>query len=122
MVLPRRQQVSANQASNAECFLKKSRSARLNRRQQNHHDDAPPPRIIRSLAVNLQTQISQLPTEFRTHQLRHLLERNVLVMARGGLGRRSEDWLRKLIGFSKAARKMNAAHRAACFVFLPGRS
>src|SRR5438094_8417712 len=41
MVLPRRQQVSANQAGNAECFLKKSRSASLNRRQQNHHDDGP---------------------------------------------------------------------------------
>src|SRR5438132_9637034 len=39
MVLPRRQQVSANQAGNAECFLKKSRSASL--RQQNHHDDGP---------------------------------------------------------------------------------
>src|SRR5207245_11690702 len=26
---------------NAECFLKKSRSASLNRRQQNHHDDGP---------------------------------------------------------------------------------
>src|SRR5213080_1743400 len=73
-------------------------------------DDAPPPRIIRSLAVNLQTQISQLPTEFRTHQLRHLLERNILVMARDCLGRRSEDRFRKLIGFSKAARKMNAAN------------
>src|SRR5437667_12087504 len=63
-------------------------------------DDAPPPRIIRSLAVNLQTQISQLPTEFRTHQLRHLLERNVLVMARGGLGRRNGGWLRKPVGLS----------------------
>src|SRR6184192_1361726 len=41
MVLPRRQQVSANQAGNAECLLKKSRSASLNRRQQNHHDDGP---------------------------------------------------------------------------------
>src|SRR5438309_1535055 len=110
MVLPRRQQVSANQAGNAECFLKKSRSASLNRRQQNHHDDGPLPRIIRSLAVNLQTQISQMPTEFRTHQLRNLLERNVLIMARGSLRRRSEDRFRKLIGFSKAARKMNAAN------------
>src|SRR5437763_8337761 len=222
MVLPRRQQVSANQAGNAECFLKKSRSASLNRRQQNHHDDgpiwpshdvllsatpdlhfqlasgepmisleiffarltrhlcrqrwswrllvpadflevitnvllikrflrapglvlvrrpeagrirrqnfvsksnslrrspelelrirdddAPPPRIIRSLVVNLQAQISQFQAEFRTHQLRHLLERNILVMARDCLGRRSEDRFRKLIGFSKAARKMNAAN------------
>src|SRR5206468_11992603 len=70
------------------------RSPELELRIRN--DDAPLPRIIRSLAVNLQTQISQLPTEFRTHQLRHLLERNVLVMARGSLGRRSEDRFRKL--------------------------
>src|SRR5439155_23326499 len=84
------------------------RSPELELRIRN--DDPPLPRIIRSLAVNLQTQISQLPTEFRTHQLRHLLERNVLVMARGSLGRRSGDRFRKLIGFSKAARKMNAAN------------
>src|SRR5437667_10863067 len=222
MVLPRRQQVSAHHAGNADCFLRKSSSSRLYRRQQNHHDDgpswpshdvflsatpdlhiqlasgepmisleifiarlarhlcrkcwswrllipaeflevitnvllvkrflrapglvlvrrpeagriwrqnfisqsnslrrspelelrirnddAPPPRIIRSLVVTLQAQISQFPAEFRTHQLRHLLERNILVMARDCLGRRSEDRFRKLIGFSKAARKMNAAN------------
>src|SRR5437588_6755855 len=41
MVLPRRQQVSANQAGNAECFQSRSRSTSLKRPQQNHHDDGP---------------------------------------------------------------------------------
>src|SRR5437870_12967974 len=61
MVLPRRQQVTANQAGNAECFLKKSRSASLNRRQQNHHDDGPiwPSHdVLPSTTPNLHIQLS----------------------------------------------------------------
>src|SRR5580692_12618107 len=84
--------------------------------------DAALQRVGCRLFVNPQREIAQMAGGFDADDRAHLIEGNVLVVARCGLGRGREDALGKGVGLFQACGKGDAGNFAGGFVFFPGRA
>src|SRR5205823_9037107 len=85
-------------------------------------DDPARQRVLRRLLVDRQRPLAQLAREVGADELRHPLERDVLVVAGLLLRRRREDRLAQLAAVHEARLEGDAADRAALLILLQPRA